>query len=61
MVNECLSKHVSAEEALREYTLQMLRQGYQMHEVIAALMSLKIEMANAMEWQQAISDALYRP
>lgn len=55
------NERLSAEEALREYTLQMLRQGYQMHEVIAALMSLKIEMANAMEWQQAISDALYRP
>jgi uncharacterized iron-regulated protein len=55
------TERLSAEEVLREYTLQMLRQGYQMHEVIAALMSLKIEMANAMEWQQAISDALYRP
>ena len=55
------NERLSAEEVLREYTLQMLRQGYQMHEVVEALMSLKIEMANTMQWQQAISDALYRP
>jgi hypothetical protein len=32
-----------------------------MEAIIEALMSLKIEMVNAMDWQKAVSDAMYKP
>jgi len=55
------SKVHYAEEALREAIYVMIRNGHSMEAIIEALMSLKIEMVNAMDWQKAVSDAMYNP
>lgn len=54
-------EYVGAEDALREYIFIMLRKGYTMNDIITALMSIKVEMANALLWQDVVSDALYKP
>jgi hypothetical protein len=41
--------------------MQMLRKGYNMEQIITALQAVKVEMANAMQYAEAINDALYRP
>mgnify|MGYP003340058105 CR=1 FL=1 len=62
MVIERLNpEYTPAEDALREYIFVMLRKGYNMNEIIRSLMSIKIEMANALLWQDVVSDALYKP
>ena len=55
------NKILLAETELREYIMQMLRKGYNMEQIITALQAVKVEMANAMQYAEAINDALYRP
>ena len=55
------NKILLAETEIREYIMQMLRKGYTMEHIITALQAVKVEMANAMQYEQAINDALYRP
>ena len=54
-------KALVAETEIREYVMQLLRKGYTMENVITALQAVKVEMAAAMQYEQAINDALYRP
>jgi hypothetical protein len=63
MANEYMNdnKILLAETELREYIMQMLRKGYNMEQIITALQAVKVEMANAMQYAEAINDALYRP
>jgi hypothetical protein len=55
------NKILLAQIEIREYIMQMLRKGYTMDQIITALQTVKVEMANAMQYEQAINDALYRP
>lgn len=55
------NKALHAEDDLREAIYVLIRNGHSMEAVIEALMSLKIEMVNAMDWQKAVSDAMYKP
>jgi hypothetical protein len=55
------SRALHAEDDLREAIYVLLRSGHSMEAVIEALMSLKIEMVNALDWQKAVSDAMYNP
>lgn len=55
------SKALHAEDDLREAIYVLMRKGHSMEAIIEALMSLKIEMVNAMDWQKAVSDAMYKP
>lgn len=63
MANEYMiqDKALIAETEIREYVMQLLRKGYTMENVITALQAVKVEMAAAMQYEQAINDALYRP
>lgn len=54
-------KALVAETEIREYVMRLLREGYTMEQVITALQAVKVEMAAAMRYEQAINDALYRP
>ena len=54
-------KALIAETEIREYVMQLLRNGYTMENVITALQAVKVEMAAAMQYEKAIHDALYRP
>ena len=54
-------KALVAETEIREYVMQLLRKGYTMENVITALQAVKVEMAAAMQYEQAINEALYRP
>lgn len=54
-------KALVAETEIREYVMKLLRTGYTMENVITALQAVKVEMAAAMQYEQAINDALYRP
>jgi hypothetical protein len=63
MANEYMiqDKALIAETEIREYVMQLLRNGYTMENVITALQAVKVEMAAAMQYEKAIHDALYRP
>jgi len=63
MANEYMmqDKALVAETEIREYVMKLLRNGYTMEHVITALQAVKVEMAAAMQYEQAINDALYRP
>ena len=63
MANEYIvqDKALIAETEIREYVMQLLRKGYTMENVITALQAVKVEMAAAMQYEQAINEALYRP
>jgi hypothetical protein len=63
MANEYMiqDKTLIAESEIREYVMQLLRTGYTMENIITALQAVKVEMAAAMQYEQAINDALYRP
>lgn len=54
-------KTLIAESEIREYVMKLLRSGYTMENIITALQAVKVEMAAAMQYEQAINDALYRP
>lgn len=54
-------KALIAETEIREYVMKLLREGYTMKQVITALQAVKVEMAAAMQYEEAINDALYRP
>jgi hypothetical protein len=63
MANEYMiqDKTLIAESEIREYVMKLLRSGYTMENIITALQAVKVEMAAAMQYEQAINDALYRP
>ena len=61
MADKSLTPSLVAEEELRDYVMVLLRKGYNMQQIITALQSVKVEMACASRYQEAINDALYRP
>ena len=55
------NKSLIAEIEIREYVMKLLRTGYTMEQIITGLQAVKVEMAAAMQYKDAINDALYRP
>jgi len=49
MVNE----HI--EKKLRESVIELLRKGWSMEDVITALQAIKVELATALQYQQAVT------
>ena len=43
------------QKELRIVVFELLRDGYQMEDILTALAALKVEMASAMVWQDVIS------
>ena len=43
------------QKELRTFVFELLRDGYQMEDILTALAALKVEMASAMVWQDVIS------
>jgi len=56
-----MNEYSHLDEKLQKFVLQLLREGHTMDAVITALQALKVEMANAMKYQHAVSDAMYKP
>ena len=61
MADKPVTQSLVAEEDLRDYVMVLLRKGYTMEQIIMALQAVKVEMACASRYQEAINDALYRP
>lgn len=61
MADKSLTPSLVAEDELRNYVMILLRKGYTMEQIILALQSVKVEMACATRYQDAINEALYRP
>ena len=45
----------AVQKELRIFVFELLRDGYQMEDILTALAALKVEMASAMVWQDVIS------
>jgi len=43
------------EKKLRESVIELLRKGWSMEDVITALQAIKVELATAMQYQQAVT------
>jgi hypothetical protein len=43
------------QKELRTFVFELIRDGYQMEDILTALAALKVEMASAMVWQDVIS------
>jgi len=45
----------AVQKELRIFVFELIRDGYQMEDILTALAALKVEMASAMVWQDVIS------
>ena len=45
----------AVQKELRIFVFELLRDGYQMEDILTALAALKVEMASAMVWQDVLS------
>jgi hypothetical protein len=61
MAIEYINPRHSAEHVLRSYIAAMLRQRYTLPEIIAALMSVKIELVSVDNWQKIAAEADFSP
>ncbi len=43
------------QKELRTFVFELIRDGYHMEDILTALAGLKVEMASAMEWQDALN------
>lgn len=55
------TEHLILEEQLRDIVLTFLRQGYNLDQMMLALQNIKVELALASKYAQAMSDADHRP
>lgn len=51
----------ACQELLRTHVMAMLRDGWTLNELLVAMAGLKVEIASAAEYQQAIMEADLRP
>ena len=49
------------EDKVRMTMLHLLMKGYTMDQLITALQTIKVEMAMAMQYADAMNEALYQP
>jgi hypothetical protein len=55
MAIERVDLSFAVQKELRIFVFELIRDGYQMEDVLTALAALKVEMASAMVWQDVIS------
>jgi len=55
MVIERVDLSFAVQKELRIFVFELIRDGYQMEDILTALAALKVEMASAMVWQDVIS------
>lgn len=55
MVIERVDLSFAVQKELRIFVFELLRDGYQMEDILTALAALKVEMASAMVWQDVIN------
>ena len=55
MAIERVNLSFAVQKELRIFVFELIRDGYQMEDILTALAALKVEMASAMVWQDVIS------
>ena len=55
MAIERVDLSFAVQKELRIFVFELLRDGYQMEDILTALAALKVEMDSAMVWQDVIS------
>ena len=55
MAIERVDLSFAVQKELRIFVFELIRDGYQMEDILTALAALKVEMASAMVWQDVIS------
>lgn len=55
------TEHIILEEQLRDIVLTFLRQGYNLEHMMLALQNIKVELALASKYAQAMSDSSFKP
>jgi hypothetical protein len=55
MAIERVDLSFAVQKELRIFVFELLRDGYQMEDILTALAALKVEMASAMVWQDVLS------
>jgi len=56
-----VTQHIILEEQLRDIVLTFLRQGYNLDQMMLALQNIKVELALASKYTQAMSDSSFSP
>ena len=55
MAIERVNLSFAVQKELRTFVFELIRDGYQMEDILTALAALKVEMASAMVWQDVLS------
>jgi hypothetical protein len=55
MAIERVDLSFAVQKELRIFVFELIRDGYQMEDILTALAALKVEMASAMVWQDVLS------
>ena len=55
MAIERVNLSFAVQKELRIFVFELIRDGYQMEDILTALAALKVEMASAMVWQDVIN------
>ena len=55
MAIERVDLSFAVQKELRIFVFELVRDGYQMEDILTALAALKVEMASAMVWQDVLS------
>jgi hypothetical protein len=55
MAIERVDLSFAVQKELRIFVFELIRDGYQMEDILTALAALKVEMASAMVWQDVIN------
>jgi hypothetical protein len=55
MAIERVDLSFAVQQELRIFVFELIRDGYQMEDILTALAALKVEMASAMVWQDVLS------
>ena len=55
MAIERVDLSFAVQKELRIFVFELIRDGYQMEDILTALAALKVEMDSAMVWQDVIS------
>jgi hypothetical protein len=55
MAIERVDLSFAVQKELRIFVFELIRDGYQMEDILTALAALKVEMSSAMVWQDVIS------
>ena len=55
MAIERVDLSFAVQKELRIFVFELIRDGYQMEDILTALAALKVEMASAIVWQDVLS------